>query len=190
MVDGTHQREQGEEQHGEGGGHDQVGQIDDRLEELLSPDVQPVAGEENRQQQRDDDLGNRAAQPQGNGVPGILQNIDGAVLVRGEQLHIVGKSHIFGAHLLQTHAVIFKEAVVDGQKLGIQGKNPVDNKKGRDENIAPLGIADTLALWSVGQSFHRTFLLHEFCLFFMLQPDPNLFFTAQRESKSRGQGRF
>ena len=159
LVHGADIGEQGEEQHGECGSHDQVGHVNDRLEELLSPDIQPVTGEEDGQQQSDDDLGNGTAQPKHDGVAQVLQNVDGTVGVRGEELDVVGQAHEVGAYLLQAGSVIFKEAVVDGQKQGIQVENGIGNEKRCNEQITPLGVTDAFALGGIRQSFHSYILL-------------------------------
>ena len=141
LVHRTDVREQGVKQHGEGGGHDQVGHINDRLEELLALDVQPVAGEEDGQQQSDDDLGNRAAQPQHHGVAGIFNDVNDTVGIRGEKLDVVGQTHEVGADLLQAGTVVLEEAVVNGQEQGIKLENGIGDEKGRDEQVAPLQLS-------------------------------------------------
>ena len=140
LVHRPHRRKQGEEQHGEGGGHDQVRHVDDRLEELLTLDVQPVAGEEHRQQQGHHDLGHGAHDPEDQGVAEVFDHADGAALVWREELHIVLQPHKVWADLGQTVPVVFEEAVVDGHDLGRQGEDEIGDKEGQDENVAPLGI--------------------------------------------------
>ena len=102
-------REQGEEQHCEGRGHDQVGHIDDRLEEGLSLQLQPQVGEPCRQQQRDDDLRDKTDDPQDQRVAEILGQIG------REQGDVVFQAHKVGSDDLQAAAVILKKAVIDGE---------------------------------------------------------------------------
>ena len=147
LVHRAHIGEQGKKQHGEGGGHNQVGHIDDRLEEGLPLDLQPGAGEKDGQQQGNDDLGDGAAQPQSDGVAGIFQDIDAAVGVGSEERDVVLQPHKVWTNLGQALPVIFKKAVVDGQHLGGEVENCVGDEKGGDKDVAPLGVADTFAAW-------------------------------------------
>src|SRR5208337_4338989 len=105
-VDRPAVREQGEEQHGEGRGHDQVGHIDDGLEELLSLQVQARVREPYSKQQRHEDLRYEVEYPENDRVQRV--DIDMAL---GEYLDEVGKTDVGGAHLGQPDPIILEEAV-------------------------------------------------------------------------------
>ena len=129
-------REQGEEQHCEGRGHDQVGHVDDRLEEGLSLQLQSQVGEPCRQQQRDDDLRDETDDPEDQRVAEILGQIG------REQGDVVFQTHKVGSDDLQTAAVILKKAVIDGGCQRDQLEYREDDKERCNEDIAPFRVAD------------------------------------------------
>ena len=59
---------QGKEEHGECGSHDQVGQINDRLEKLFPLEPQGRVGKPCCKQERDNDLRDKSHDPHDHGV--------------------------------------------------------------------------------------------------------------------------
>ena len=145
-VDGAAVGEQGEEQHGKGRSHNQVGQIDDHLEELFAPDFQPHIGEPVGQQQGDDDLGHKADQPEDQGISCIFEQI------RLQQTPVVFQAHKVGADLFDAGAVVLIEAVADGIHQRDQGKDEKAQEERDDKDISPFCIAQVFAFWL----FHRS----------------------------------
>ena len=74
-VDRAGVRKQGKEEHGEGGGHDQVGHVDDGLEELPAPEPQRGIREPGGQEQGDNDLGDKSHDPHDHRVLEILADV-------------------------------------------------------------------------------------------------------------------
>ena len=123
-------------QHGEGRSHDQVGHIDDRLEEGLPLQLQPQVGEPCCQQQGDGDLRDEADDPQDQGVTEILGQIG------GKQGDVVFQARKIGADDFQAAAVILKKAVINGGDQRDQLKYRKDDEERRNEDIAPFCVAD------------------------------------------------
>ena len=129
-VDRAVVREQREEQHGECRSHDQVGHVDDRLEERLAFQLEAQVGKPGCQQQRDGDLRDKADDPQDQRVAKILGQIG------REQGDVVFQTHKVGSDDLQAAAVILKKAVIDGGCQRDQLEYREDDKERCNEDIA------------------------------------------------------
>ena len=145
-VDGAVGGEQREEEHGEGRSHDQVGQVDDDLEELLAADLQPHIGEPVGQQQSDDDLGHKADEPEDQGVAGVADHVG------FEELGIVFQADEGGADLLDAGAVVFIEAVPHGVHQRDQREDEEGHKERKNEDVAPFGVTEMMLFFLVHKS--------------------------------------
>jgi hypothetical protein len=111
MVNGAGIREKGKEEHGKGGGHDQVRHIYNSLEELLPLNVQAIAREPNGQQQRHEYLRNEVKNPEQKRIIGVYMNV-----ALSKNLDVIVETHKGGPNLHQPNAVVLKKTVIERGK--------------------------------------------------------------------------
>ncbi len=129
-------REQGKEQHGKCRSHDEVGHVDDCLEEGLALQLQAQVGEPCCQQQRNGDLRDKADDPQDQRVAKVFGQVG------CKQGDVVLQAHKVRADDLQAAAVIFKKAVINGGCQWDELEYRKDDEERCNEDIAPFRVAD------------------------------------------------
>ena len=139
--------EHGVEQHGDGSRGNDVGHIQDDLEEALALELVVGGCKPGGEKQRQKNLGNEVDDPD---FEGVLQ---------GCAEHIVGQDHLkvlenvlFQEVPLFTHALGIGKAENQSVNGGVKGKNKICGHKGNDEHVPIFRIAEGLSF------FHCAFL--------------------------------
>jgi hypothetical protein len=136
-VDGACIRKQCEEEHRESRCHDEVGQVDNGLEEPLPLKSERRIREPRSEKKGYNDLGDETHDPHDHRILKVLPDVS-----VGEKLLVVSESYEVRAYLCEAGTVIFKKAVVDGAAQRNQLEDDIDSNEGNQENVSPSIVAN------------------------------------------------